>query len=335
MVRESAMRRTLGGIAFVCLLLASCGVATDADVDRRADMGGQSSGDRPCESPADWAACLYVIDNVQTFWSPTELRPGVFRLAEWEREGGSSDPGLRPVAAFDDAHPGPGAMLAQFGSGDAETPKGQLAYYPPAGFSDMLRMSYYVTASDDSSDSSGCDGGRYVECVATGPDDPNADHATFTYTVTDFPLTVEVTNALLAGKNDRLLLVNDVDLGGFVPDPKGRSGNTDSIAPGDTAYLGLYQPAPSSGLGLATFEATYQVADTGTDLAGATFTIDVAVDAVTGKLADGYRGGGPLCSVDQDHAGKAGCDVSLVGEVGAPHTLYLNIHGPLAASATR
>lgn len=305
----------VGVVAAFGLALLGCGVDTAADA-AKAPVAGASA----CAETESFVegACVYVIDNAEAYWSATAMEPAVFRFLGWTIQTGSDNPVVRPADAFDDKHPGPDTMLAQFASGSVKGPEGDLVYtHVMLG---DVKMHYDVSAWAGKPGGS-CSGAPWLTCDVRVDPWPGGNRiAAITYTIADYPLTIEVNNSL-TGQNNRLLLVGDASTEGFLPDPKGRSGNANSIAPGDTAYFGLYRPAPGAEAGQPTFRATYQVDGSSSDLGGARIGMTFTVDPATGQIASAS------CQVNLPQAAtaRANCDNIIVDASASPPKIEVTV----------
>lgn len=307
----------VGVAAAVGIALSGCG-ADDGQDAVGPTSSAESLRSALCQGSSRRIGCLYVTNHAQVFTAPNTLGAAAYGYVGWNRIWGEDKPDWDWVPSWTWEIPGQDAMLNKVESNGAGV-EGNVYYRPPTPLpqNDVVNM-YYKDPLDAANDV-GCPPAKFTSC-RYAMDNDDKDHTWFSYEIENYPFTVAITNNLSAAKNDQLTLVGQPAVNGFVVDPIG--GNPATVTTGNTGYFGMYQPAPGAGLGISGFAATYKVSDQSTDLAGGSFSVNIAIDSDTGVLDPSAACG----FIPGARSQTAYCDLVLQGAPGGPQTVVIDIH---------
>lgn len=291
------------------------------------------------------SVCLYGMSSAQVFTGPNQLGPATYTLADVNLKHG-----CKGGAGFKQSWPATVAGAGTTGqywncSGRRVAVTGN--YAPPAPLPSTDVVGLYADNHGNSGRSNGnppwqpytgtCVDALYTQCtvgyvqgdggnnqsgqsVFAGQGAGQGGYTNFSYYITNFPVTVAITNNLPSANNDSLSLVGTAQTSQFVLDPNG--GNPATVAAGDAGYFGMYG-TNGSNQQLEGFSAVYQVSSSSTDLAGTSFNINAVINPKTGQLDPSAS-----CTVNQGSSSQPSsyCTLTISGGLGSPQTVGVNIH---------
>jgi len=184
-------------------------------------------------------------------------------------------------------------------------------YSAPRGYPVGEQVGFYGKVPYSASNEFGCRNGDYLACRVVKTD--GSKDAIALYEVTNAPVVVRIINRLGA----EVTREGQPQLTSFVLAPK--AGDPAVIAPGVTGYGGGFRSIAQD----SRYQASYVVGEADTALAGATATINAAIDHTTGLAKDSI----PACTVSNPRTTgtQLQCKVTITGGASGPGAIEVTL----------
>lgn len=307
------LNRTIAGaVAAGVLALSAC------STDSLSAAGADDIG--PCQGSNHIIACVYVDIDGGVFTGPGTLGEIAYQNYRRDLQHGEVLENWWPTIWSNDQ------MTASFGS-DGAGAESIAQYSPP----DPMPVNDFVTMQPDipfiGSNSGNCGSGIYTSCDLKQVD--QGDDANFVYQLSNYPVTVEITNNL---PDAALTLAGTPGLAGYIADPAGSGatyGPNSSPTPGSstptnaqipiggTGYFGMYRAfAQQNGFG-----ALYMINDPNSSVYGSMVSLNLVVDDTGAQDSSAGCTGLPASST----GAVPTCSVTLNGGPDGPQTWVVNV----------